>query len=68
LSGISLGGTAVPGSSIHEALEPILSDSAVFGLNLYEAGLGERIEGYFAELIAGPGAVRETLERHLDTP
>jgi fructuronate reductase len=61
LSGISLGGTG----SFHEALEPILSDGTIFGVNLYEAGLGERVEGYFAELVAGPRAVRETLERHL---
>jgi fructuronate reductase len=61
LSGISLGWTG----SVHEALEPILSNRALFGVNLYEAGLGERVEGYFAEFIAGPQAVRETLERHL---
>ncbi|MDR1971151.1 MAG: mannitol dehydrogenase family protein [Treponema sp.] len=59
LSGISLGQKG----PFHEKLEPILSDAAIFGLNLYQAGLGERIESLFEELIAGPGAVRKTLQR-----
>ena len=37
----------------------------VFGVDLYEAGLGEYVESIFAELIAGKGAVRETLKKHL---
>jgi fructuronate reductase len=46
-------------------LKPILSDARLFGVNLYEVGLGERIEGYFAELMAGPGAVRKTLHKYI---
>ena len=34
---------------------PILSDAKIFGVNLYEAGLGEYVESIFAELIAGKG-------------
>jgi fructuronate reductase len=49
----------------HRELEPILSNSAVFAVNLYEAGLGERVEACFAELVAGPGAVRSVLRRHV---
>ena len=37
----------------------------VFGLDLYEAGLGELIEGYYKELCAGPGAVRATLHKYV---
>jgi fructuronate reductase len=48
----------------HRELEPILSDPRIFGVNLYEAGLGFLVETYFEELLAGPGAVRETLKRH----
>jgi fructuronate reductase len=48
----------------HRELEPIVSDSRIFGVNLYEAGLGELVEAYFEELLAGPGAVRETLKRY----
>jgi fructuronate reductase len=46
-------------------LKPILSNEKIFGLDLYKAGLGERIEGYFAELLAGKGAVRKTLQKYL---
>jgi fructuronate reductase len=45
-------------------LEPIFSNSRIFGVNLYEAGLGEKVESYFAELVAGPGAVAATLEKY----
>lgn len=46
-------------------LKPILSNEVLFGLNLYEAGLGEKIEGMFKELIAEPGAVRATLKKYV---
>ena len=37
----------------------------VFGVDLYEAGLGARIEEMAAELFAGPGAVRRTLHKYV---
>ena len=46
-------------------LNPLLSNEKIFGINLYEAGLGDRIEGYFRELAAGAGAVRNTLTKYL---
>ena len=46
-------------------LEPILHNANIWGVDLYEAGLGEKIEAIFKEEIAGPGAVRETLKRRL---
>ncbi len=63
MKGVSLGDDA---GKIHAALCPILSNANIFGSNLYEAGLGEKIEGYFAELRAGPGAVRATLKKYMD--
>ena len=36
-----------------------------FRINLYEAGIGERIEEMLREELAGPGAVRRTLENYL---
>ncbi len=60
LSGVRLGD-----SGPFPQLRPILSDKTIFGLDLYEAGIGGRIEGYFAEMLTGPGAVRRALERHL---
>lgn len=56
-----LGQTADIGSG----LRPILSNSQLFGVDLYEAGLAPRIEAMFREEIAGPGAVRATLKKYL---
>jgi fructuronate reductase len=60
LSGLKLGEKG----PFHAVLEPVLSNGAIFAVNLYEAGLGERVEGYFAELMAGPGAVAATLKKY----
>lgn len=46
-------------------LKPILSNANIFGCDLYQAGIGERIEEMFIEEIAGAGAVRETLKKYL---
>ena len=51
--------------NVHEVLQPILSDAKIFGVDLYEAGLGEYVESIFSELIAGKGAVRAALQKHL---
>ena len=61
LAGVKVGENC----DVHAVLEPIFSDAAIFGVNLYEAGLGEYAEAVFAELIAGKGAVRQTLKKHL---
>ena len=45
-------------------LKTLYTRKDVFGLDLYEAGLGEQIEGYVKELYAGPGAVRATLHKY----
>jgi fructuronate reductase len=45
----------------HELLSPILSDASLFGVNLYEAGLGGKVEGFFTQMVSGPGAVRKLL-------
>jgi fructuronate reductase len=62
LAGISLGQKVV----FHETLKPILSDSKLFAVNLYEAGLGKKAESFFEELVAGPGAVAATLRKYVN--
>ena len=62
VSEINLGSTEKVGNK----LKSILSNEEIFGLNLYEIGLGEKIEGYFNEMILGVGAVRSTLEKYVD--
>jgi len=42
-------------------LRPILSNADTFGVDLYEVGLGEKIEGLFYALSAGAGAVSDKL-------
>jgi fructuronate reductase len=46
-------------------LRQLYSRKDVFGLDLYEAGLGEQIEGMVRELYAGNGAVRATLHKYV---
>ena len=49
----------------YSCLRQLYSRKDVFGLNLYEAGLGEQIEGMVRELYAGTGAVRQTLHKYV---
>lgn len=51
--------------TVKKHLNPILSDIKLFGSNLYEIGIAEKVETYFKELIAGQGAVRATLKKYL---
>ena len=46
-------------------LKQLYSRADVFGVNLYDAGLGEQIEGMVKELYAGNGAVRKTLHKYV---
>ena len=46
-------------------LKQLYSRKDVFGVDLYEAGLGEQIEGMVKELYAGLGAVRKTLHKYV---
>lgn len=47
-------------------LKSILSNASIFGLDLTETVLAEKIEGYFLAEIAGVGAVRKTLHEALN--
>ncbi|MEJ6950808.1 mannitol dehydrogenase family protein [Natronospora cellulosivora (SeqCode)] len=51
--------------SVGDSLKPILSSESLMGSNLYEIGLGEKIESYFKEMIVGKDAVRNTLVKYL---
>lgn len=60
VAGIELGKP----DSVGDRLKPVLSNANIFGSDLYEAGIGEKIEQIFTEEIAGPGAVRATLKKY----
>ena len=49
----------------YSCLKDLYSRADVFGVNLYDVGLGEQIEGMVKELYAGQGAVRETLHKYV---
>lgn len=54
------------GSAINpESLHSILSNVSIFGVDLYECGLAEKVIKYFEELIEDIGAVRKTLQKYL---
>lgn len=63
VAGLELG--VVDAAAIHAAAQPILSNTEIFTLDLYAAGLGEKIEGFLAEMLAGPGAVAATIHKYL---
>lgn len=52
-------------SSYTGQLKNLLSNANIFGINLYEAGIGDKIEEMFVEEISGKGAIRETLKKYL---
>lgn len=44
-------------------LKPILSNERLFFTDLYKDGVGDKIEDMFREMIAGTGAVQETIHK-----
>ncbi len=51
---------------IAEKVMPLLKNAQIFGVDLEEVGLAGKVISFFAELIAGVGAVRETLKKYCD--
>lgn len=52
--------------TLKNQLKPILSNERLFFTNLYEAGLGEKIETMFREMIGGFGAVKATVHKYVN--
>lgn len=48
-----------------DQLKPILSNERIFFTDIYQTGLGEKIETMFREMIAGPGAVKSTVHKYV---
>ena len=62
VSGIKLG--EADADKVKSAVLPLLKDATIFGVDLEEVGLSDRVIGYFMELIAGEGDVRKTLQKY----
>ena len=46
-------------------IREILSNPTIFGLDLTTTPLADRIEGYYARLLSGPGSARRLLQEEL---
>ena len=46
-------------------LDPLLSDASIFGVDLIEWEIADKVKAYFAELSSGLHAVSNTLKRHI---
>ena len=57
-------GDGTDAAKAKELLQPLLTDKEIFGVDLTEAGLADLVCQYFAEMVKGKGAVRETLEKY----
>lgn len=51
--------------ALTDQVRRVLSNPEIFGSDLYEAGIGQKVETIFREEISGPGAVRKTLKKYL---
>lgn len=51
-------------ADVESVLRQVLENADIFGVNLYEAGMADKVCSCFRELTAGAGAVRETLKRY----
>lgn len=48
-----------------DQLRPILSNERIFFVDIYQTGLGEKIETMFGEMLAGPGAIKATIHKYI---
>lgn len=51
--------------NLTDVVNPILSNKTLFGVNLVEEGLSEAIVSDFQEMLAGPGAIAQTLHNKI---
>ena len=51
--------------TLKDQLKPVLSNETIFFTNLYENGVGNKIEELFREMIAGKGAVRAVIDKYM---
>ena len=51
--------------TLKDQMKPVLSNERLFFTDLYKAGVGEKVEEMFREMIAGKGAVKATLHKYI---
>lgn len=65
VSGFALG-TVPSAEDTKKALLPLLTNRQIFGVDLEEIGLADKVVDFFRQEIAGVGAVRATLKKYVD--
>ncbi len=50
---------------LKDDIKVLLSNTSIFGLDLYEAGLADKIEMMYEEMMQGNGSVRRTIKKYL---
>ena len=63
LAGIEIG--HADAASLHDAVAPILSNKEIFDCDLYELGLGGKVEDMLLQMLPGNGAVRATVKKYV---
>ncbi|MCR4588837.1 MAG: mannitol dehydrogenase family protein [Lachnospiraceae bacterium] len=58
-------GEAVSADQAMTALRGLLENETIFGVNLVEAGLADKVIFYFIQMVSGTGKVRETLHTYV---
>lgn len=61
LSSIKFGSSDIP----HEEIDQLLSNSAIFGIDLVSCKLSIKIQNMLAEMLCGPGAVKNTIAKYV---
>lgn len=51
--------------NVEERIRPVLQNEKIFGVDLYEIGMANKVCGYLEEMLAGVGAVRNTLKKYV---
>ncbi|MDE7060468.1 MAG: mannitol dehydrogenase family protein, partial [Lachnospiraceae bacterium] len=48
-----------------QQVEPLLVNTDIFGVNLFEIGMADLVVSYFNEMNAETGAIRKTLQKYV---
>lgn len=54
-------------NSYNGQIRDILSNENIFAIDLVKAGMADKIEGMFKEMLAGAGSVRKTLHKYIES-
>lgn len=62
VAGFKLGDASV---DVHAGVKGILSNKTIFNMDLYQVGLGDKVEAYFKQMLAGTDAIATVLHETL---